>query len=121
MVWHAGLLVKLHRLDMPIGLLKMIAAWLENQQAYIVFGEKKSSRFNTNIGLLQGSSLSPYLFVVYHSDLTKCLGAHWGHLYADDLSVLISAPVMKSLIPMLKYMQKEGTNVCSRIAQYARK
>ena len=64
MVWHAGLLVKLSGLGMPVELLKMTSSWLKNRQAYIALGEKRSDRFQIDIGLPQGSSLSPYLFIV---------------------------------------------------------
>ena len=70
---------------MPLELLKIIESWLKGRKAYVAFGEKTSEVFHINIGLPQGSSLSPYLFIVYHSDLINCLGAHSGHFFADDL------------------------------------
>ena len=121
MVWHAGLLVKLHDLGMPKALLKMTASWLENRQAYIAFGDKVSEKYKIDIGLPQGSSLSPFLFIVYHCDLIQCLGAHSGHIFADDLSVLITAPITKSLATIISYLEKEGTEVCRKIAAYAKK
>ncbi|CAF1313696.1 unnamed protein product, partial [Didymodactylos carnosus] len=36
-VWHIGLSVKLYRLGMPHGLLKMIVSWLSGRKAYINF------------------------------------------------------------------------------------
>ena len=74
---------------MPLELLKIIESRLKGRKAYVVLGEKASEVFDINIGLPQGSSLSPYLFTVYHSDLINCLGAHSGHLFADDLGILI--------------------------------
>ena len=60
-VWHAALLVKLCRMGMPIDLLKMIESWLKDRKAYVAYGEKASKVFDINIGLPQGSTLSPYL------------------------------------------------------------
>jgi hypothetical protein len=57
--------------------------------------------------------------MVYYCDLIKCLGTHSGHLFADDLSALIRAPIMKSLSRIIEYLEKEGTKVCSKIAEYA--
>ncbi len=121
LVWHSGLLVKLHRLGIPTSLLKMIHSWLSNRAAYIYYGQSKSESFKINVGLPQGSSLSPYIFVVYHSDLVACLGAHSGHLFADDLSVLIRAPIEKSFPPLIRYLEVEGSKVCDRIADYSRR
>ena len=121
MIWHKGLLVKLRDLEMPTILLKIMVSWLEKRQAYIIFGEIRSDLSEINISLPQGSSLSPYLFIVYHCDLIRCLGAHSGHLFADDLSVLIRASIMRALSPMKEYLEKEGTQVCRSLAEYAKK
>ncbi|CAF0993425.1 unnamed protein product, partial [Adineta ricciae] len=67
-VWHDGLIVKLRDLGIPINLLTMIVSWLNCREAYINLGENKSEKFNIDVGLPQG--------------------AHSGHLFADDLSVL---------------------------------
>jgi hypothetical protein len=120
-VWHAALLFKLRRFGMPLGLLKMTESWLKDRKAYVVFGEKTSKVFNINIGLPQGSSLSPYLFIVFHCDLINCLGAHSSHLFADDLSVLIRPPITKKLAHMLQYLEKEGTRICNQVYAYSRK
>lgn len=61
-----------------------------------------------------------YLFIVYHSDLVTCLGAHSSHIFADDLSVLISPPISKRIKPMIKFLEEEGTKICNKIANYSR-
>jgi hypothetical protein len=119
LVWHISLLVKLHRLDIPTSLIKMIHCWLGNRTAYIYFAQTKSDIFNVHVRLPQGSSLSPYLFVVYHSDLVSCLGDQSGHPFADDLSVLIRAPLQKHSLSLVKFLEIEGSRVCDRIAEYS--
>ena len=69
----------------------------------------------------QGSSLSPYLFIVYHSDLIACLAAHSSHVFADDLNVLISPPICREMKPMIKFLEEEGTKICNKIAAYSKK
>jgi hypothetical protein len=118
-VWHIGLLVKLHRMGIPISLLKMIESWLEDRTACVCFGQRTSQLFDVQIGLPEGGSLSPFLFIVFHSDLVACLGAHSGHLFADDLSVLIRAPLQKAFGPLVRYLEIEGTKLCERIAKYS--
>ena len=101
--------------------MKLINCWLNDRQAYVVFGESKSKVFRTHIGLPQGSSLSPYLFIVYHCDLITCLDAHSSHIFADDLNVLITPPIDWKLIPMIKFLEKEGTRICKEIAIYSKR
>lgn len=120
-VWHAALVTKLWKLGMPLSMLKMVVSWLGNRKAYVVSGDSASDTFDINIGLPQGSSLSPYLFIVFHCDLIKCIGAHSGHLFADDLCVLIRPPLEPKLPPMMDYLEREGTKICNQIFDYARK
>jgi hypothetical protein len=120
-VWHKGLVVKLNRKGIPLGLLKLIISWLNDRRAYVVFGENKSKVFSTYVGLPQGSSLSPYLFIVYHCDLVACLGAHSCHIFADDLNVLITPPIDRRLKPMIKFLEEEGTRICKEIANYSKR
>ncbi|CAF4181734.1 unnamed protein product, partial [Rotaria magnacalcarata] len=106
-VWHAALLTKLWKLGLSLSILKMIISWLKDRRAFVVFGEKSSETFNINIGLPQCSSLIPYLFIVFHCDLVQCLGAHSGHIFADDLCVIIKPPISIKLETMIKYLEQE--------------
>ena len=99
----------------------MILSWLKERKAYVVFGEQSSETFNISIGLPQGSSLSPYLFVVFHCDLINTIGAHSGHLFADDLCVIIRPPITKKIAPMVEFLEKEGSRVCDKIFAYSKK
>ncbi len=85
------------------------------------FGQEKSQVFQVQVGLPQGSSLSPYLFVVYHSDLVSCFGAHSDHLFEDDLNVLIRVPLLKSFSALVQNSEQEETRVCDRIAQHSKR
>ena len=120
-VWHKGLIVKLCRMGISLGLLKLIISWLSDRSAYVVFGKSASKIFYMYVGLPQGSSLSPYLFIVYHSDLVTCAGAHACHVFADDLNVLITPPICSEIKPMIEFLEKEGTRVCNSIANYSKK
>jgi hypothetical protein len=52
-------------------------------------------------------------------DLVQCTGAFHAHIFADDLNVLIRAPIEKKLELMLQFFEKEDTKVCSRLFEYA--
>ncbi|CAF1929527.1 unnamed protein product [Rotaria magnacalcarata] len=108
-VWHAALIVKFSRVNIPFTLLKTIWFWLSMREAVVVYGELSTRKFTISIGLPQGSCLSSYLFIVFHSDIVKQTGAFSTHIFSDDLNVLISAPLEKKLEPMLQFLELEGT------------
>jgi len=108
-------------LDIPKELLKIIWSWLSQRSAYVAYGDINTKNFPSLIGLPQGSGLSPYIFIVFHSDLVKRTGAFSTHIFADDLCVFIRVPIEKKLEPMLQVLEKEGTEVCNELFQYSRK
>ena len=120
-VWDKGLVVKLNRFGIPSGLLKLLTSWLKDRCAYVEFGENKSKIFYIHADLPQGSSLSPYLLLVYHCDIVSCVDAHSSHIFADDLNVLISPPICRGIKLMIKFLEDEGTKVCNKIAHYSKK
>jgi len=64
LVWHKGLVVKLNRMQIPPEILKILINWLDSRRAYVSFGKIKSDVFSTQIGLPQGSALSPFVFII---------------------------------------------------------
>ena len=119
LVWHMGLVVKLSRLHMPVELLKLLINWLAERQAYITFDTKKSNIFRTHVGLPQGSSLSPYVFILYHADITQNVEGFSTHLFADDLSTLITPPIQKSCQDMITFINSAGTRICQNLFDYS--
>ena len=81
--------VLLHRLEHRFGILGSALSWvrsyLTNRTQRIVIGNGKSSRFDLNSGVPQGSCLGP-LFSIYTSELFTIIKQHLPsvHCYAND-------------------------------------
>ena len=86
-VWHAGLLVKLADLGISPSLVGWIHAFLSDRMAYLRVGETVERR-QLDMGVPQGSPLSPILFLVFIDDLVRDLStiAH-AQAFADDVVV----------------------------------
>ncbi len=120
-VWHKRLITKLYRMEMPLKLLRLIINWLSNKKAYVEFDDHKSEKFDINVGLPQGISLSLYIFIIYHSDIVRCINVCFTHIFADDLCMLIVPPIEKSLPKMVNYLEKKRTEIRQNLFEYAQK
>lgn len=70
-VWHDGLISKLIQNNTPHQLVHIIKSFLKDKSFYIKIGKAKSTTRSINVGVPQGSSLSPQLFCVYIDDMPR--------------------------------------------------
>ena len=89
--------VLLHRLEHRFGILDSALSWvrsyLTNRTQRIVIGNGKSSRFDLNCGVPQGSCLAgPLLFSIYTGELFTIIKQHLPsvHYYADDTQMYLA-------------------------------
>ena len=69
----------------------MVAAMYENTKARVVVGSGMSNEFQVNIGLRQGSALSPLLFIIVMGLISRKINttdALRKIMYADDLVIV---------------------------------
>lgn len=88
--------VLLNRLEHRFGILDRALSWvrcyLTNRTQCIVIGNGKSSRFDLNCGVPQGSCLGPLLFSIYTSELFTIIKQHLPSVrcYADDTQMYLA-------------------------------
>ena len=92
---HDVLLI-MNRLEHRFGILDSALSWVRsymtNRTQRIVIGNGKSSRFDLNCGVPQGSCLGPLLFSIYTSERFTIIKQHLPsvHCYADDTQMYLA-------------------------------
>ena len=92
-LWFEGCLGKLARMGIPQAYINWIRAWLSDRRAVIEVQGTRSRWFNINRGGPQGSSLTPSLFITYHSDISNFLPGAMCFFFADDLAAVLAGQI----------------------------
>jgi hypothetical protein len=80
--WHLGLLYKLSTLQFSISLIKLIGSFLSQRKFWVSFEGQISTPKDIQVGILQGSVLSPTLHSLYINDMPQTSGVYLC-LFAD--------------------------------------
>ncbi|GBP92119.1 Probable RNA-directed DNA polymerase from transposon BS [Eumeta japonica] len=96
-VWHAGLVYKLHSLQVPDRLIFIIQNFLSNR--YFTFRHERthSTRRLIRAGVPQGSALSPLLYSAYTNDIPRPTSGVQLALFADDTALYYKSKNRSSL------------------------
>ena len=78
--------------------LKSLKSYLQNRKYSTPINKSFSTEITSNIGLPQGSILSPLLFILYVNDLHKLSPRSSVLLFADDTTLLFSQKLYEQLI-----------------------
>ena len=85
-VWHAGLLHKLKSYGISGQIFDLISSFLSNRWLCVFLDRKSSQEYPVNVGVPQGSTLGPTLFLRYINDLLDDVICNVA-IYADDTTL----------------------------------
>ncbi len=108
-VWHDGLIFKLHKIGIPLFLIKLISSFLTDRSFSVCVNGKQSTQRHIPAGLPQGSVLSPLLYAVFTSDLKIPRNCDAG-FYADDTAITSAAKSSNTVIRHLATALKQIDN-----------
>jgi hypothetical protein len=107
---HHALLIKLMKRHLPNNLLDILDLWLSNSWSCVKWFNTLSDFFKIQLGVRQGSVLSPILFAIYLDEIVdhRVNGIYnFVVLYADD--ILLLAPSLSELQRMFTACERELT------------
>ena len=88
-VWHNGLLKKLHDMELPSDILRIISSFLTDRTIQVKIGNTLSEVVQLLAGTPQGSILSPLLFILFVNDIPVTQACQVIQ-YADDIAIYTS-------------------------------
>ena len=94
---HKILCEKLNHYGLRGNINNLIQSYLTNRNQYVSLNGFDSEINNLNIGVPQGSSLGPLLFLIYINDFRLCLNETSSGHFADDTFVMYSNKKLKTI------------------------
>lgn len=70
-VWHKGLLLKLKNIGISGSVFSWFSCYLLNRKQRVIIKNSCSDWKSISAGVLQGSILGPYLFLIYINDIVN--------------------------------------------------
>ncbi|GBP03252.1 Probable RNA-directed DNA polymerase from transposon BS [Eumeta japonica] len=96
-VWHAGLVYKLHSLQVPDRLILIIENFLSNRHFTFRHERTHSTKRLIRAGVPQGSALSPLLYSAYTNDIPRLTSGVQLVLFADDTALFFRSSTRRSI------------------------
>lgn len=114
-VWQQGLIVKLYKMGIKGSILKIINTFLRGRKLSLLVNGFKGPQRTGDVGVPQGSVLSPVLFKIYLMDFGQELENTEGIMklkFADDGTIKVSKPNTQDCIISLNNVLTTMNNWC---------
>lgn len=130
-IWHDGIVFKLHQLGLNPILIKLIKSFLSDRKFQVKINKECSNIKNIKAGTPQGSIISAILFILYLNDLPKPMNFFCKItriLFADDViiytatkNVALATNTMNNYLKqihnfLIKWKLKINVNKCESIS-----
>lgn len=83
-------------MGIPTAYVNWIRSWLEGRRGFIEIQGKRSKSFAIHCRGPQDSSITPALFITYHSDMENFLTGATSYFFADDVAAVVAGQIGKS-------------------------
>ena len=112
MKYQEGHLLALRKLGVDEWIVRLVQGMFSNAKSCVRVGEGYSEEFEVKVGVLQGSVLSPLLFIIVLEALScefRC-GVPWEDLYADNLVIIAESleECVRRLLTWKKQWNRKG-------------
>ena len=98
---HEILLKKIEHMGFRGPIHKWIQSYLSNRKQFVSIGEKSSEILNTKMGVPQGSTLGPLLFILYINDMSNTINNMKIVHFADDSTLHIPFEKADNISPQI--------------------
>ena len=99
---HNILKSKLEHYGFRNNFLNFLMSFIENRQYFVSANGYTSDKRTVNIGVPQGSTLGPLLFLLYINDMINCSDILQFSLFADDSTASHSGPDLNTTLNVIK-------------------
>eukprot|EP00662_Eupelagonemidae_sp_cell21_P057916 gene57916-biopygen33119 len=99
---HASLLVKMHRMGVPLPMLKWFKAFLTKRAATVRWGVAESAMHDFDAGAPQGTCCGPVCWLVMGNDFNAA-----DLQFADDQLVYVQAKTIAHCVELMNHKMKE--------------
>ena len=100
--WHDAIRYKLHKLNLPQRLVRLLSSFLSNRKLRVKVGNEYSNEIEMKAGTPQGSCLSPLLYVILINDIPEVGQSACKGQFTDDIALWSNAYTFRTAISRLQ-------------------